>query len=57
MVYPSALYLDIIGFEICVWVDLLSPAVMSCRTSLPTFMMLSWLVVYCESCGFPSVMM
>jgi hypothetical protein len=41
MVYSSALFLETLGCEICVWVDLLSPAVMSYRTSLPTFMMLS----------------
>jgi hypothetical protein len=30
---------------------------MSHHTSLLSFMMLSWFVVYCESCGLPSVMM
>jgi hypothetical protein len=57
MVYPSALYIDTLGFWICVWVELLSPAVMNCCTSLSSFMILSWLVVYCESCGLPSVVM
>jgi hypothetical protein len=43
--YLFALYPDALGFEICVWVDLLSIAVMSYYTSLLPFMMLSWLVV------------
>jgi hypothetical protein len=47
--YLSALYLDTLGFGICVWVDLLSPVVMSHRTSLPSFVMLNWLMVCCES--------
>jgi hypothetical protein len=55
--YPFTLYLDTLGFGICVWVNLLSPAVMSYRTSLPSFMMLSWLVIYCESCGLPFIVM
>jgi hypothetical protein len=55
--YPFTLYLDTLGFEICVWVDLLSPAFMSYHTSIPSFMMLSCLVVYCESCGLPFVKM
>jgi hypothetical protein len=57
VVFPSALYLDTLGFQICVWVDLLSPVVMSHYTSLPSFMMLSCLVFYRRSCGLPSVMM
>jgi hypothetical protein len=39
--YLSTLYLDTFRFEICVLVDLLSPTVMSYRTSVPCFMMLS----------------
>jgi hypothetical protein len=54
--YLSALYLDTLGFEICVWVELLSPAVMIYRIIFPYFTMLSWLVDYCESCGLPSIM-
>jgi hypothetical protein len=57
MVYPSALYIDTLEFGICVWIDLLSLAVMSHHTSLPSFIMLIWLVVYCESYGIPSVVM
>jgi hypothetical protein len=38
--YPSTLYLDTIGCEICVGVDLLSPTVMSHRTNLSSFVML-----------------
>jgi hypothetical protein len=36
---------------------LLIPAVISHSTSLPSFMMLSWLVVYYVSCGISSIMM
>jgi hypothetical protein len=43
--YLSALYLDALGFEICVRVALVSPAVMSYRINLPSFMMLCWLVI------------
>jgi hypothetical protein len=39
--YPSALYLDTLGFGFCVWVDLLNPTVMRYHTSIPSFMMLS----------------
>jgi hypothetical protein len=39
--YPSALFLDTLGCEVCFWVDLFTPAVMSCHTSLPSFMILS----------------
>jgi hypothetical protein len=45
MVYPSAIFLDAIGCGICVWVDLFSPAVISYRTNLQSFKMLSWLVI------------
>jgi hypothetical protein len=41
VVYPSSLYLDTSRIWVCVWVDLLSPVVMSCDTCLPSFMMLS----------------
>jgi hypothetical protein len=41
VVYPSILYLDTFRIWVCVWEDLLNPAVMSYRTSLPSFMMLS----------------
>jgi hypothetical protein len=40
MVYLSTLFLDTLGRGICVWVDLLSHAVMSCHISLSFFMML-----------------
>jgi hypothetical protein len=43
--YLSALYLDSLGFGIFVWIDLLSPTIISYRTSLPSFIILSWLVV------------
>jgi hypothetical protein len=39
--YRSILFLDTLGCGICVWVDLLSPIVMSYNTSLPSLMMLS----------------
>jgi hypothetical protein len=39
------------------WVELLSPAVMSYRTSLPSFMMLSLVCVSVESVCLPSVVM
>jgi hypothetical protein len=55
--FLSRLYLDTIGFGICVWVDLLSLGVMSHCTRLSSFVMLIWLVVYCVSCGHPSFVM
>jgi hypothetical protein len=55
--YTFALFFDTLGCGICVWIGLLSHAVMSHCISLPSFMMLSWLVVYCENYGFPSVVM
>jgi hypothetical protein len=55
--YPFASFLDTLGCGISVWVDLLSHAIMSHHTSLSSFVMLIWFVVYCESCGLPFVVM
>jgi hypothetical protein len=55
--YPSALYLDILGCGTCILVELFIPVVMSHCSSLLSFMMLSWLVVYYVSYGLPSFVM
>jgi hypothetical protein len=55
MVYPSALLLDTLGCRICVWLDLLSPTIMSNSASPSSFMMLSLACGLLESCGLPSV--
>jgi hypothetical protein len=57
MVYPYVLYLNILGCGIRVLVELFSPAIMSHHTNLPSFVMLSWFVIYCASCCLPSFVM
>jgi hypothetical protein len=47
-----------IPIELGLWlVDLLSPAVISCHASLPSFMMLSLSCVFVRVFGLPSIMM
>jgi hypothetical protein len=47
-----------IPIELGLWlVDFLSPAIINCRTSLPSYMMLSLACVFVRVFGFPSLMM